>query len=191
MSLFDEHREKVREKIYEASIAAFQSKGYENASILEITKSVGVAKGTFYNFYLSKQEVLFVWAQNMFSGLNIGKAMKTEKTLEQNLEAFVDLTVEAIDASQGLFRTFLSELLKSQGEVNRSGQFDFIKIYEDIVNHSSDNNTVISQDFDTKVEMINSVLFMGIINWCNKHVQTKGLSDHLKKSMRLLLNGIL
>jgi AcrR family transcriptional regulator len=191
MSIFDEHRKEVKEKIYNAAISLFQSKSYEKTSILEITEFVGVAKGTFYNFYTSKTDVLFAWAQNVFINLNIGEAMKTGRTTEQNLYLFVDIITKAIEESQGLFRTFLYELLRLQGDKQQTTNFDFITLYERILKNSSDGNRILADDAETKVEIINSVLFMGIISWFDKHVESKGLSSHLKKSVRLLINGIL
>jgi AcrR family transcriptional regulator len=191
MSIFDEHRKEVKEKIYNAAISLFQSKGYEKTSILEITEFVGVAKGTFYNFYTSKTDVLFAWAQNVFINLNIAVAMKTGRTAEQNLYLFVDIITKAIEESQGLFRTFLYELLRLQGDKQQTTSFDFITLYERILKNSSDGNGILADDAETKVGMINSVLFMGIINWFDKHAESKGLSSDLKKSIRLLIYGIL
>ncbi|HEX3073331.1 MAG TPA: TetR/AcrR family transcriptional regulator [Ignavibacteriales bacterium] len=191
MSIFDEHRKEVKEKIYNAAISLFQSKGYEKTSILEITEFVGMAKGTFYNFYASKTDVLFAWAQNVFNNLNIEETIKTGRTTEQNLYLLVDIITKAIEESQGLFRTFLYELLRLQGDEQQTKSFDFITLYESILRNSSDGNGILADDAETKVEMINSVLFMGIINWFDKHAESKGLSSHLKKSVKLLINGIL
>ncbi len=190
MSIFNEYREQVHKKIYESSIALFISQGYEKTTISEITKTVGVAKGTFYNFYQSKLEVLFDWAQNVFSQTDFEKAMIPGKTIEQNLHSFIDLITDAMDASHGLFHTFLSELLKQQETADLSAKFDFIKIYEGILKNSSDGENVLSKDPETKVEMLNSVLFMGIINWFNTNNQNTDLAFHLKKMAALLLNGI-
>lgn len=51
-------REELRRAIYEAAIAAFRASGYERATIEAITTRAGVAKGTFFNFYKTKLDVL-------------------------------------------------------------------------------------------------------------------------------------
>jgi AcrR family transcriptional regulator len=48
---------KTKRKIFEASMKLFAEKGYEGTSIEEITSEVGVAKGTLYYHFTSKEEI--------------------------------------------------------------------------------------------------------------------------------------
>ena len=48
---------KTKRKIFETSMKLFAEKGYENTSIEEITATVGVAKGTLYYHFASKEEI--------------------------------------------------------------------------------------------------------------------------------------
>ncbi|MFZ5946073.1 MAG: TetR/AcrR family transcriptional regulator [Bacillota bacterium] len=64
--MYQQQREQVKKNILDTSIAIFREKGYENTTIDEITKSIGIAKGTFYNFYPSKSEILISWAAQKF-----------------------------------------------------------------------------------------------------------------------------
>ncbi len=49
---------KVKEKILEKSIKAFLSKGFRGTTTKEITSAAGVAKGTLYWHFKSKDEIL-------------------------------------------------------------------------------------------------------------------------------------
>ena len=51
-------RETLKAKIYGAAIAAFRKHGYDATTIEAITDNAGVAKGTFFNFYKTKLDVL-------------------------------------------------------------------------------------------------------------------------------------
>jgi len=51
-------REQLRHRIYEAAIEVFRERGFDGAAIEEITARAGVAKGTFFNFYPAKADVL-------------------------------------------------------------------------------------------------------------------------------------
>jgi AcrR family transcriptional regulator len=51
-------RDALRRKVAEAAIAAFRIHGYEAATLDEITRGAGVAKGTFFNFFPTKAHVL-------------------------------------------------------------------------------------------------------------------------------------
>ena len=48
----------TKEKIYKAALALIQEKGYANVFIKDITEAAGVAKGSFYTHFQSKEEIL-------------------------------------------------------------------------------------------------------------------------------------
>ena len=48
---------RTKRKIFETSMRLFAEKGYDGTSIEEITSAVGVAKGTLYYHFSSKEEI--------------------------------------------------------------------------------------------------------------------------------------
>lgn len=55
-----------RSELIEAAQKLFYARGYECTSVSNIVKHVGVAQGTFYHYFASKEEVLEAMAQRMF-----------------------------------------------------------------------------------------------------------------------------
>ena len=51
----EDDRELIRRKMLDAGIKMLEHKRYKNISVEEISAEVGVAKGTFYNFFPSKE----------------------------------------------------------------------------------------------------------------------------------------
>lgn len=49
---------KTRQDIYEASVALFTKRGYDNVTVDDICHKVGVTKGAFYYHFKSKDQVL-------------------------------------------------------------------------------------------------------------------------------------
>lgn len=47
-----------KNEIVESASKLFQSKGYENTTVNDILKDVGISKGAFYYYFASKEEVL-------------------------------------------------------------------------------------------------------------------------------------
>ncbi len=47
-----------RERLYEAALALFRSQGYEATTVDQITRRAGLAKGTFFNYFPTKDAVL-------------------------------------------------------------------------------------------------------------------------------------
>jgi AcrR family transcriptional regulator len=47
-----------RERLYEAALALFRCQGYEETTVDQITKKAGLAKGTFFNYFPTKDAIL-------------------------------------------------------------------------------------------------------------------------------------
>lgn len=54
----DEQRTEIRRQIKENALKLFEKKSVRKTTVAELTDSVGIAKGTFYNFYKSKGELI-------------------------------------------------------------------------------------------------------------------------------------
>ncbi len=55
--VFKKHEER-KDEIMEAAKELFANKGYEKTSVNDVLKRVGIAKGTFYHYFRSKEELL-------------------------------------------------------------------------------------------------------------------------------------
>ena len=53
--------ERLKDLIYKTALKLFRERGYESTSVDRITSLAGVAKGTFFNYYPSKDHVLAQW----------------------------------------------------------------------------------------------------------------------------------
>jgi AcrR family transcriptional regulator len=47
-----------RERLYEAALTLFRTQGYETTTVDQITRRAGLAKGTFFNYFPTKDAVL-------------------------------------------------------------------------------------------------------------------------------------
>ena len=65
----DSEKEQKRKLILEAATAVFLEKGYEAARVSEIVKRAGIAQGTFYLYFASKEEVFSGVADLFFQEL--------------------------------------------------------------------------------------------------------------------------
>lgn len=55
---FKELRDASRQKILDASLELFGTKGYESTTISDIVKSAGISKGLIYHYFESKEDIL-------------------------------------------------------------------------------------------------------------------------------------
>ena len=70
---------KTKRKIFETSMKLFAEKGYDATSIEEITATVGVAKGTLYYHFSSKEEIFKFLVEEGVKLLRNSIEIKTEK----------------------------------------------------------------------------------------------------------------
>jgi len=191
MSIYKEQRQLIGQKIIAKAVEIFRDKGYEKATIDEITKAVGIAKGTFYNFFSSKSEVLLAWAQERFQSIDLQQACAGDETVEKNLYAFTSCLVKAIENEGQLFYSFLQEILKVQGDKEHADHFDFISIYGLIINRSRDSAKFCGPQLETKIHVLNSSLFIGLINWFAAGKTSQGLETYLQEIIKICLYGIM
>jgi AcrR family transcriptional regulator len=190
MTIYQLQREKLRDIILETAISSFKEKGYDNATIDEITKTVGIAKGTFYNFFSSKNEILLTWAERRFQTIPFIEACNPEKTAEENLYQFIDIITDAIKDEALLFRSLLKEIIRFPGDKKYSRQFDFVKLYRLILGRSSDSSTITVSMPEVKIDVLNHSLYMGILNWFDTNNSFDGLNGYLKNIIKVCMNGI-
>jgi AcrR family transcriptional regulator len=79
--------DQVRSRLYEGALARFRDQGYDATSVSELTRAAGVAKGTFFNHFPSKEHVLASW----FFGVWEAEAGKVAAAGTRGAEAVVAL----------------------------------------------------------------------------------------------------
>ena len=90
--------EQWKREILEAAKELFLSKGYEETSITDIMELAGGAKGMFYRFFESKEEVMHALGDQMFLANNPFEAVRGRSTLN-GLQKIRE--VLALDRSDG------------------------------------------------------------------------------------------
>ncbi|MCX8129507.1 MAG: TetR/AcrR family transcriptional regulator [Clostridia bacterium] len=190
MSLFEQQRVHIGKFILDTAVKMFREKGYENTTIDSITKEVGIAKGTFYNFYSSKQQILMKWAKKRFSQLDMSIAFHKDRSMEDNLFALAEFLANAIKDEEKLFSYFIKEVAKDYVYYANSKDFDFIGIFSNVVGSSKDYDEIVKTNVKVKIDVLNSSMFMGIVNWFNSKSHIDGLEGYLKEIIRVCLYGI-
>jgi AcrR family transcriptional regulator len=111
--------EQRRAEILEAALALFSSKGFHDTTMEEVANSAGVAKGTIYLYFQSKEHLLLALKRDFMQGLtdavaNIvaeaiedleaGKATDYRDIIDAIFEAVVDYHTKRRDAVEVVVR---------------------------------------------------------------------------------------
>jgi len=83
--------QRTRNKLLDAAEQVFGEQGYENASIVEITRTAGVAQGTFYVYFESKKSIFIELVDTLGTALrrSLAEAVKgMDSRLQMEREGF-------------------------------------------------------------------------------------------------------
>lgn len=191
MSLYKKQREQVKQTIIDTSISLFKEKGYENVTIEDITKIVGIAKGTFYNFFISKADILLLWFEQKFHQMNIDQTANREKSVEENLQYFIKTLLSAVKEEQSLFVSLLEEYIKLHYDESEKEKLDFKIILHRVIDGSKDYAELGANCMELKLKILSRSLFLEMLNWCYSMKTLDGLEEQLGKVVKICLYGLL
>lgn len=128
---------KTKRKIFETSMKLFAEKGYDATSIEEITATVGVAKGTLYYHFSSKEEIFNFLIEEGVKLLKNSIAIKTEN-LENSIDkirAIVLIQIKVLVKYESFMTIILSQIWGNdpRSQMCRNYVFDYIQMIEEIV----------------------------------------------------------
>jgi TetR/AcrR family fatty acid metabolism transcriptional regulator len=101
-----------REAILRAAIKVFAQKGYFNSKVADIAKEAGIADGTVYLYFKSKDEILHsIFDRAMEEFIAEGKREIAEiETADKRLERIAQMHLERLGADRDLAIVFQVEL---------------------------------------------------------------------------------
>lgn len=134
---------RTKRKIFETSMRLFASKGYDATSIEEITSIVGVAKGTLYYHFSSKEEIFNFLIEEGMKLLQNSMSIKVAscRTLKEKLKAILLIQIKVMVKYQDFMTIVLTEVLgkDSRNLTCRKYVFEYIDMLENIIDESIRN----------------------------------------------------
>lgn len=128
---------KTKRKIFEASMKLFAEKGYDATSIEEITATVGVAKGTLYYHFSSKEEIFNFLVEEGMKLLNNSVDIKIDKLSNyiDKLKAIVLIQIKIVVKYENLITILLSQFWgnEARNQMCKEQIFTYIEKIEQIV----------------------------------------------------------
>lgn len=126
-----------REAILRAAIKVFASKGYFNSKVADIAKEAGIADGTVYLYFKSKEEILHsVFDRAMEEFISEGKREIADiEAPQEKLRRVAKLHLERLGADRDMAIVFQVELrgsTKFMEEFSAAGFADYLEIISEI-----------------------------------------------------------
>lgn len=82
----NEKRQEIRNQLMMVGLELIKQNGFKKMSIQELTKRVGIAQGTFYNFFISKEMLVYELADAYQQSINykLEKIIQSKGYFERN-----------------------------------------------------------------------------------------------------------
>jgi TetR/AcrR family transcriptional repressor of uid operon len=117
-SLRQVQRLETRQRVFDAALAEIQQVGLANADVAAIVAAAGVARGTFYFHFPTKEHVVAEAKERIEAGMadELDAFVAQPRTVREVMEEFVDLT-HRIEQRVGekLFRELLATTFAASG----------------------------------------------------------------------------
>ncbi|MEN7547717.1 TetR/AcrR family transcriptional regulator [Rapidithrix thailandica] len=130
-------REKSKAKFLRTALELFANYGYHSTSISQIAKSAGVAKGSLYHYFESKEQLLeavFMQGLNELDGLF--EEIDMEAAPEDKLTQLLDLSISSLQKEKHFWQLYfalitqmkLPEVLRKRLQPVMNEMFTFFNI---------------------------------------------------------------
>ncbi len=127
-----------REAILRAAIKVFAERGYFNSKVADIAGEAGIADGTVYLYFKSKDEILHsIFDRAMEEFISEGKKEIAEiAEADKRLRRIAELHLEKLGADRDMAIVFQVELrgsTKFMEEFSAAGFADYLKIFQQTI----------------------------------------------------------
>lgn len=150
---------RTKRKIFEAAMELFAKQGYDGTSVDEITSVVGIAKGTLYYHFSSKEEIynfLIVEGMNLFKNSIEIQAAKHENAIDK-LKAAILVQLRIMEKYESLITLIIGQMWgkEERNVLCRQCIYDYVEIIENIINYGIERGEIVTQNPNA----VSSVIF--------------------------------
>ena len=113
------------------AIKLFAEKGFENTTIQEIADSAGIGKGTVYEYFKTKEDILKEVSREFFTGFDISMINSLSGTDPvEKLTGMVNEFISMAESNEDLFIVYLELWLFN---IRDSGFADIMEFFKETI----------------------------------------------------------
>jgi AcrR family transcriptional regulator len=187
-------KENRRSEILRAAMDLFSKKGFEPTTVEDITRAAHVAKGTFYNFFAKKEDVLLYFLDTEFSKSRneIQKKIKGLSTIPEKIELLIATYIKHIFPNKEFSAVLIKERVMNLGTGSNRNELGLMlqlaELFDEAKKHREIRDDV---DSGHLAEMVFAIYTMYVIYWTNGFIQTKKQCiERIREVSMLMLQGV-
>jgi|SRR5665811_1410554 len=198
MSLREKKKIETKNKIFEVAGRLFKEKGFESTSIDEITEEAGIGKGTFFNYFPTKEALLLYFGEQrdelIYSTIEneLGTGCSTRDKIKNLLVFLADNYEKDKDLTKLLVFVYIKQIrftgLKYDDDKKRS--YRLIKILSDLLEEGVRRGDVRSTiDVKKATETLIAIYLFSLMAWL-KSESDYSFSRDISEKIDMVFEGI-
>jgi AcrR family transcriptional regulator len=195
MSVREYQKKRRRERIFQASMALFRQRGFQETTASDIAKAAHVSRGTFFNYFPYKEAVLLEYGALLLAGLREevkGRLARGEDPLAILRFIFQEVA-RYTEAEKDLVLPLLYELLNPD-PIRAKAAFEALPLGDLIaqVLRSLKEKDLVRKDLSLERmgRTLADLYFLTALRWA-AYTPERDLKEELQKTLDLALLGIL
>ncbi|GKV57722.1 TetR family transcriptional regulator [Sporosarcina sp. NCCP-2222] len=192
--LREARKKELKEKIFLQALQLFRDKGFEQVTVQEITATCGIGKGTFFNYFAKKEDILLYLGESQIELLqqSMEKHRNIDQPKKQILHVLDDL-LHHFSSHSELMKLASMEIIKSAslaGKESKSVQQLHRQLASMINSAKQDGKLHSRWETDIIATAIVGVYFHTILSWTLLEAQYSTINESFRRQFDVVWEGI-
>ncbi|MGW7411136.1 TetR/AcrR family transcriptional regulator [Streptomyces sp. NPDC054863] len=186
-------KQRVRENIYASALALFAEQGYDSTTVDQISERADVARGTFFNYFPRKEDLVTAWAAERQRKLQ-ERMEKTMRDAPDDVTVHLELCMAALadfnEAERDVTPAMLTAWVKAGRPLMEEPYAG--RIFADIIAAGQRSGQIAPGIDPLRVGNVVRDSYLGILyRWSQNPEGQAPLRMELRELLRVILTGVL
>lgn len=176
-------KQETYERLYNTALHLFHTQGYEITSIEQITQQADVGKGTFYNYFESKEAVVLEFSRRRYQEMIRQGRLTQSHTVRERLSTFLEAWADFMIHEREM--AWITIKQRDYAELDKGLHYGIIGV----INLGQREGEITDRfDPDFLAESLEGMVLQHFIHW---HVTQDGnLKEEMERIISLFLEGL-
>ncbi|MFI1240345.1 TetR/AcrR family transcriptional regulator [Nocardia salmonicida] len=189
----ERNKQRVRARIYDSAVELFTRKGYDATTIDEIADHADVARGTVFNHFQRKEDLITEWAEirrrTMTERLQLPLSLEATSA-SAILQLCLSTLAQVNEEERGLTETMLMAWVKAGKPLTEAPYT--AEVFTSIVSAGLRHGEIAPQvDPHLLGEILRDVYLGALYRWTRENGAAGTLAQDLRSVLWILMNGII
>lgn len=184
-------KQERRDRLYDAALALFREQGYEQTTVDQIARRAGLAKGTFFNYFPTKDAILRYMGEREIGRLGAAGMLGGSASAVANLKRFMVALAGSLEADRALVKLIFDKgVTVPELLIGNAGGFSIRPAASLMIRRAQklrEINPLL--DPDVLADTLDALYLQQLVRWCNTEVAYP-LGERMTGMLDLLLLGI-